>query len=315
MPNPDQHDNPAETSADPQTVWQADEIDKVSTLSCRTVAAIRAVDAEDATVPYEEPLAAWLAGDDWLGRIRQIKQASDQYHKGLINDVSLRCIAIDAAVLDACHGSAGIKQVVLLGAGMDTRPYRLELPDVAWFEVDVPAMSDLKRRLIEQVPEPLRPCTLLRTRRLERVPLDLATSLDELLPLLIARGFDAHAPALCVMEGLVYYLSSDENRELFRQLPASPGSQALVTCIPAALKTMVNDPAVQEKMPHYRMIAPAWKTDLDEFRGTVGSRWTITQEVNLFDYAERSGRLLAVDKGIELDHRDVAERYLVMNAT
>ncbi|WP_201220665.1 class I SAM-dependent methyltransferase [Halochromatium roseum] len=315
MPNPDQHDNLAQTSAKAQTVWHDDEIGKVSTLSCRTVAAIRAVDAEDATVPYEEPLAAWLAGDDWLGRIRQIKQASDQYHKGLISDVSLRCIAIDAAVLDACHGSAGIKQVVLLGAGMDTRPYRLEIPDVAWFEVDVPAMSDLKQRLIEQVPEPLRPFTLLRVGRLERLPLDLARSLDALLPMLVARGFDANAPALCVMEGLVYYLSSDENRQLFHKLPAAPGSEALVTCIPAALKTMVNDPAVQEKMPHYRMIAPAWKTDLDTFRGTVGSRWAITQEVNLFDYAEHSGRALARDRDIALDHRDVAERYLVMNAT
>jgi methyltransferase (TIGR00027 family) len=315
MSNPSQHNNPADVSAEPQTVWHADETDKVSTLSCRTVAAIRAVDAEDATVPYEEPLAAWLAGDDWLARIRQIKQASDQYHKGLINDVSLRCIAIDAAVLDACDGSAGIKQVVLLGAGMDTRPYRLELPDVAWFEVDVPAMSDLKRRLIEQVPEHLGPHTLLRTGRLESVPLDLAASLDELLPTLVARGFVANAPMLYVMEGLVYYLSSDENRELFRKLPAPPGSQALVTCIPAALRTMVNDPAVQEKMPRYRMIAPAWKTDLDEFRETVGSRWTVTQEVNLFDYAERIGRALARDKGITLNHRDVAERYLVMNAT
>jgi|GEM_PF-6168258 len=312
MANPDQYDNLTNTTGESQRVWHDDELDQVSTLSCRTVAAIRAVDAEDATVPFEEPLAAWLAGDDWLRRIRQIKQASDQYHKGLINDVSLRCIALDEALLEACHGSAGIKQVVLLGAGMDTRPYRLELPDVAWFEVDVPAMSQLKRQLIEQAPEPLRPYTLARTRRLERVPLDLAVSLDALPSRLVAQGFDADAPVLYVMEGLVYYLSSDENRELFQRLPAAPDSQALLTCIPAVLKAMVNDPEAQEKLPHYRVIAPAWKTDLDELRKTIGSRWAITQEVNLFDYAEQSGRRLARDKSIRIPHRDVAEHFLVM---
>lgn len=314
MTNHNQQPNPVHESSEAQSVWHDDEIDQVSTVSARTVAAVRAVDAEDATVQFDEPLAAWLAGDDWLTRIRDIKAASDQYRKGLINDVSLRCIAIDAAVLDACHGRAGIKQVVLLGAGMDTRPYRLDLPDVAWFEVDVPAISVLKQRLIEQVPEQLRAHSIPRTQRLERVPLDLATSLDELWPMLVARGFDANAPVLYVMEGLVYYLTSEENRALFRRLPAPPGSQALVTCIPAAMKTMVNDPAVQERLPRYRALAPAWKTDLDEFRETLGAHWTITQEVHLVDYAERSGRTLARDKDVTMDHRDVAERCLLMNA-
>lgn len=174
MTNHNQQPNPVHESSEAQSVWHDDEIDKLSTVSARTVAAVRAVDAEDATVQFDEPLAAWLAGDDWL--------------------------------------------------------------------------------------------------------------------------------------------TSEENRALFRRLPAPPGSQALVTCIPAATKTMVNDPAVQERLPRYRALAPAWKTDLDEFRETVGAGWTIAKEVNLFDYAEQNGRALAQDKDVTLDHRDVAERYLVMRS-
>lgn len=312
MSGPTHRDDVRDASRRSQDVWRDDETDKVSTESSRTVAAVRAVDAEDPSVEFEEPLAAWLAGDDWLGRIRQLKTANDQYGKGLISGVSVRCLALDAGVMDACQDQGAIKQVVLVGAGMDTRPYRLRLPDVDWFEVDVPAMSRLKHRLIEQVPGHLRGHAIVRTGCLERVPIDLATSLDDLLPTLVSHGFAPDQPVLYVMEGLVYYLSGDENRQLFATLPAPAGSRALVTCIPAALKTMVNDPAVQERIPRFRVIAPSWKTDLDAFRPTLGNHWTIAKEVNLFDYAERTGRRLARDQEITVDQRDLAESYLLL---
>lgn len=312
MTTPAQPDAPWPESNASQNIWPEAATDKVSTASSRTVAAVRAVDAEDATVDFAEPLAAWLAGDEWVTRIRRIKALTDQYGQGLVSDVSWRCIAIDAAVLDTCQGQTGIKQVVLLGAGMDTRPYRLPLSDVAWFEVDVPAISHLKRQRIAQAPAPLRAHTIARTQRLEQVPLDLATSPDQLHPLLVARGFDVHAPVLYILEGLVYYLSQKENRQLFQQLPAAPRSQALVSCIPAALRAYVNDPAVQERVPRFRVIAPSWKTDLETVRGTLGDRWTITQEVNLFDEAERNGRRLARDLEIDRPARAVAESYLAL---
>lgn len=303
----DQRDAQADTARASQTLWHDEEMDKVSTESSRTVAAIRAVDAQDASVEFEEPLAAWLAGDNWVARIRHVKEASGQYQQSLISHVTVRCMAIDAAIQHACEGSAGLRQVVLLGAGMDTRPYRLKLPEVAWFEVDVPAMSRIKQRLIEQAPEHLRPETTVRTRHLERVPLDLATSLDELRPQLVMRGLDPDAPVLYVMEGLVYYLSAEENQDLLRQLPAPPGSQALVTCIPAALKTMVNDPAAQAQVPHFKVVAPSWKTDLDEFRAIIEPHWTITHEINLFDEAKRAGKTLARENTLVADQREVTE--------
>ncbi|MBK1703440.1 class I SAM-dependent methyltransferase [Halochromatium glycolicum] len=314
MTPPEQHDRPLSGSNGSQGVWHDDSTDKVSTESSRAVAAVRAVDAEDATLDFAEPLAAWLAGDDWVTRIRHVKEMTDQYGKGLISDVTARCIAIDQAVLDACRAGSGITQVVLLGAGMDTRPYRLHLPGVAWFEVDVPAISYLKRQRIAQAPAHLRPYTVARTRCLEQVPLDLARSLDQLRPMLIARGFDAQAPVLYVLEGLVYYLSKPQNHDLFDQLPAAPGSQALVSCIPAALRAYVNDPAVQERVPRFRVIAPSWQTDLETFRETLGNRWRITEEVNLFDHAERNGRRLARDPEIDREPRTVAESYLVLKA-
>jgi methyltransferase (TIGR00027 family) len=299
-----------ESSPIAPAVWRDDERSQLSALSSRTVAALRAVDSEDPTVPFDEPLAAWLAGDDWLQRIRQVKQASDQYAKGLISDVSLRCMALDEAVLKACQGPARIKQVVLLGAGMDTRAYRLALADVAWFEVDLAAISDLKQSLLEQVPASLRPHRNPCTGALEHLKLDISVSVDALLPALQTRGFDATAPVLYVMEGLLYYLSKQENQALFQQLSAPAGSLALLTCIPAALIRVVNDPQVQQRVPRYRAIAPAWKTDLEGLIELLEPRWKILEQVNLSDFAEHRGLAVAGDKELPASHREVAERYL-----
>src|SRR5580765_3001673 len=42
--------------------------------------------------------------------------------------------------------AAGIRQVVILGAGLDTRAVRKRSPGVRYFEIDDPATMDLKRR-------------------------------------------------------------------------------------------------------------------------------------------------------------------------
>jgi methyltransferase (TIGR00027 family) len=75
---------------------------------------------------------------------------------GLTRHVALRMAAIDAAVMRAVHG--GCQQVVILGAGFDTRAWRLPAlagrdgrPDgrrggaVAVLEVDLPATQALKQ--------------------------------------------------------------------------------------------------------------------------------------------------------------------------
>lgn len=44
-----------------------------------------------------------------------------------------------------------VLQVVCLGAGMDTRPWRLDSDaDIKWFDVDFAEVLDLKRRLLVQ---------------------------------------------------------------------------------------------------------------------------------------------------------------------
>src|SRR5688572_10057555 len=64
---------------------------------------------------------------------------------GLLVHVALRTAAIDAAIRD--EAERGLPQLVILGAGLDARAYRMpELGASVVYEVDFPATQELKRK-------------------------------------------------------------------------------------------------------------------------------------------------------------------------
>jgi methyltransferase (TIGR00027 family) len=79
-------------------------------------------------------------------------------------NVAIRTVIIDDFITSAM--ARGVDTVLSLGAGLDTRPYRLDLPaELSWIEVDYPEMIAFKaERLASESPR----C------HLERVGLDLA---------------------------------------------------------------------------------------------------------------------------------------------
>jgi methyltransferase (TIGR00027 family) len=92
-----------------------------------------------------------------------------------------RTIAIDRAVRDASP-----RQVVLLGAGLDARAWRMpELATATVWEVDHPAsQEDMRRRVGDRRPA---------AAHLEWVPVDLAS--QPLAAPLVGAGFDRHGPS------------------------------------------------------------------------------------------------------------------------
>jgi len=90
-----------------------------------------------------------------------------------------------------------IDQLVILGAGFDTRPYRLPRDtSVGSFEVDLPATQEVKRRVLDEGGIDARGVTF--------VPADFAK--DDWLAELIDAGFDMQRPAVFVWEGVIIYL-------------------------------------------------------------------------------------------------------------
>ena len=105
------------------------------------VAAVRARESARPDAAFRDPLAGKLAGT--RGR-----ELADSMPLGSAIDYALtvRTAAIDRLLAEAFR--RGAKRVVNLGAGLDARPYRLQLPpSLDWIEVDFPALISGKENV------------------------------------------------------------------------------------------------------------------------------------------------------------------------
>jgi methyltransferase (TIGR00027 family) len=113
-------------------------------------------------------------------------------------------------------------QLVLLGAGLDARPYRMtELADSVAFEVDHPSTQAFKRRQTEG----LRPVT----RELHHVPVDFAN--ERMGDALARAGHRTDVPTAWVFEGVISYLTPREVEVSIRDIAehSAPASRLLAT--------------------------------------------------------------------------------------
>lgn len=146
--------------------------------------AARFLNADD----LRTPLLAGPSGSAWAMVART----------AVIDELVLRCVADGASV------------VVNLAAGLDTRPYRLDLPPgLRWVEVDLPAViAEKEAVLANDVPR----C------QLERVALDLS---DVEARRALLASLDG-GKVLVITEGLTIYLQPDAVAALASDLRARP---------------------------------------------------------------------------------------------
>ncbi|HEY6464448.1 MAG TPA: SAM-dependent methyltransferase [Candidatus Acidoferrales bacterium] len=157
------------------------------------VAHYRAVESSRRDALFRDPLAGLLAGDHG----KKIAEAIPMSH------MTAWVIAIRTAIIDAYIKEAikeGVDTVLNLGAGLDTRPYRMDLPpSLVWIEADYPKMIEYKeQRLVNETPR----CGL------ERVKIDLG---DDVMRRAMFASIDARVQKLLVLtEGVVPYLTNDQ---------------------------------------------------------------------------------------------------------
>lgn len=160
--------------------------------TARWTAAVRAVESARADRLFEDPWAAALAGEagtTW---------AAQRPPESLI-PITLRTRFFDD-FLQRITTQNAIRQVVLMAAGLDTRAYRLNWPpDIRLFELDQPAVLEHKEQVLQSAGAWPR-CTRL------AIPVDLTGPWRA--PLLQA-GFDPHQPAGWLLEGFLFYISTE----------------------------------------------------------------------------------------------------------
>lgn len=147
----------------------------------------------------------------------------------------------------------GGRQCVILGAGLDSRAFRLRWPPgTTVFELDLPATLDYKDSVLAGT-------THQPTCRRVTVPVDLTT--DWATPLTRA-GFDPSAPTAWLAEGLLLYLTAEQGDRLLATLTAhsAPRSVLLVEHVNYAAQTAPEGRAVAELTAALR---EPWRSHLD----------------------------------------------------
>jgi methyltransferase (TIGR00027 family) len=146
---------------------------------------------------------------------------------GLVDHMTLRTAALDAAVRDAI--GAGIDQVVILGAGLDARAHRMpELAAATVYEVDHPATQAYKRRRFREAMDAGRVGSKDDVRY---VAVDFEQ--DPLEEALLGAGLRRDAPTLWIWEGVVPYLSPPAMEGTLDAISilSAPGSRLAVTYV------------------------------------------------------------------------------------
>jgi methyltransferase (TIGR00027 family) len=158
------------------------------------IAAARARESERPDALFRDPYAAVLAGD--VGRASLA--ASERASGGENHFLAVRTRFIDEVLIAEARAEDA---VVLLGAGLDTRAFRLPLPpDIDWYEIDDGALMASKERVLQGLGAHS-PC---RTRL--SVAADLGGSWGEAL---LDAGFVAGRRTIWLAEGLLFYLSTE----------------------------------------------------------------------------------------------------------
>jgi methyltransferase (TIGR00027 family) len=152
---------------------------------------------------------------EWIGDDEHGRRA----HRLAIDYQAVRTHYFDSYFADAV--AAGIRQVVILAAGLDSRAFRLKWPaGTSVYEIDQPQVVAYKTSTLESAGAA--PTAERRT-----VQVDLR---DDWAAALTAAGFDSSQPTAWLAEGLLPYLPAEAQDRLFEIVTglSAPGSRVAV---------------------------------------------------------------------------------------
>jgi methyltransferase (TIGR00027 family) len=209
-----------------------------------------------------DPWAKDLAGDEGF----ELARRYDEVYAHMELWTAVRTAFIDERVRRAIDGAFRFGQIVLLGAGFDTRAARLAAPGVRFFEVDHPDTQAEKKKRIAGVEGYPREAAIHVACDFER---------QDFLAELTRSGFDANAAALFVWEGVTPYLTEGAVRATLRRIAAGTHPSSVVVFDHLRKKIVAGD------------VADAGDLRSREFVGELGEplRWG-TDDVLPVLYAE-----------------------------
>jgi methyltransferase (TIGR00027 family) len=181
--------------------------------TARWVAVYRAMETDRPDALFRDPYARKLAGERGEQIVRDLRGGKRQswsmiVRTAVMDEVLLKILAQDQPDM-----------ILNLAAGLDARPYRLELPPtLRWVEVDLPEMIEYKAEMLKAETPKCKP---------ERISADLA---DETVRRQIFARLNASAQRIFIItEGLLAYLTPEQAASLAKDLHSGPHFQYWMT--------------------------------------------------------------------------------------
>jgi len=198
------------------------------------VAAARAAETRSDAPLIRDPFAqllveragagAWsvIASDDVRRQLAELDPEADRIMQYAVDYQAVRTRFFDGFFERA--SLAGITQVVILAAGLDSRAYRLDWPaGTTVYEIDQPLVLQYKRQTLDE--HDVRSACLRR---------EVAVDLRQDWPVALQReGFDVTVPTAWLAEGLLMYLPTEAQDRLFELIvdQSAPGSRIAVEAV------------------------------------------------------------------------------------
>jgi methyltransferase (TIGR00027 family) len=180
--------------------------------------------------PFAEPLVR-AVGLDFFTKaldgeidIEDLEEVDPRFNlRRSAEGMAVRTRHFDKLFTDAVD--AGVRQAVILAAGLDARAYRLPWPDsTVVYEIDQPEVIDFNSKTMAELGA--QPKADRRT-----VAIDLRNDWPKAL---CAKGFNAKQPTAWIAEGLLIYLPPEAQDLLFDRINdlSAPGSRVACEHIP-----------------------------------------------------------------------------------
>ena len=215
----------------------------------------------------------------------------------MADGVVLRTLTLDPLVAGYLATHPGCT-VVNIACGLDTRFQRLDDGRVTWFDLDLPDVIALRRRLLEDG---------------ERHRTIAMSALDPAWPDQLGEGETSGKvgnDVLVIVEGLSMYLEQDEVRSLMDIIAARlPGATVLIEVMPRLFQKYGRERSVEDAGARYTYGC----SSAAEFHRTIAPGFTLLHDVPFIDTIVRYHPVLAPLMRLPLVGR-LAERIVVLRA-
>jgi methyltransferase (TIGR00027 family) len=254
------------------------------------VAAARAADTESDNPLINDPYARifldtvgdgvwnWYGAPELPAEVVEAQPDIPQRMQALVSYFATRTKFFDTSFVDAAN--AGIRQAVILAAGLDARSWRLPWPDgTTVYELDQDRVLDFKASTLHEhgaEPKANRVAVAVDLRH------DWPTALQQ-------AGFDPSAPSVWSIEGLLMYLPAAAQDLLFDRIQdlAAPGSRIAVEGLGPEFAVPELRAQRRERMDQLRELMA--NTDSQIEVPTTDELWYFEEREDVGDWLRRHG--------------------------